>query len=260
MLTIVVDSFDGYSDLWPCFFDVFKKHWGDCPYNVKLVTNHKTYDGVETIQVGDEICWSERTKKAVEQVETEYILLLLEDYLFGEVINNDSIVKIFDFITSNKINYLRLMNIPKSRFSDEEVYSLYADEEYAINLQAAIWKKEFLIESLNRYPGSAWDFEIGFLRAAVNAEHKVIDGCFGLAKDPLHIRNGVLKGKWFPNEIKYFAKLGINISWKERGKLSIVSLLIYKFRIWIRDRISYETRKRLKIFFMKIGMKFASDL
>ena len=37
MLTVLIDSFDGYSDLWPTFFAAFSKHWPTCPYPVRLV-------------------------------------------------------------------------------------------------------------------------------------------------------------------------------------------------------------------------------
>ena len=238
MLTIVVDSFDGYSDLWSCFFSVFKKQWFDCPYDIKLVSNYKKYDGIDTITVGEETCWSERTLKAIKQVDTEYVLLLLEDYLFGEPVKNDEIEKALSFMKKEGARYLRLTNIPPSRFSKgEEFFPLYADEEYAINLQAAIWEKSFLIESLEKYSGNAWEFEIGFLRIAVNSEHVVLNDCYGMAKDPLHVRNGVLKGKWFPKEIKYFTKQGIDISWQDRGKLPFIQMSKYYVSVWLKNRL-----------------------
>ena len=142
----------------------------------------------------------------------------------------------------------------------DEIFPLYEDEEYAVNLQAAIWKKDFLIESLKKFPGNAWEFEVGFLRNAVGGTHKEMVGCYGVLKDPLHIRNGVLKGKWFPSEIKFFTEKGFNISWQQRGKLSGKQVLKYKLSIGLKNKISYKTRKRLKKILKKIGIKFVSDL
>lgn len=260
-MVILVDSFDMYSDLWPCFFSVFKKQWPDCPYDVKLVSNEKKFPGIDTIAVGEETCWSERTLKAVKQLDSDYVMLLLEDYLFGEMIKTKEIEDVIAFIEKEGAKYLRLTNIPESRFNDdEEIFPLYADEEYGINLQASVWKKDFLIEALQKYPGSAWDFEIGFLREAINSEHMVLEGCYGMATDPLHIHNGVLKGKWFPKEIKYFQKQGIDISWQERGKLSSLSLIKYNLSVWLKNKLSYKMRKNLKSVLRKFGVKFASDL
>lgn len=261
MLTIIIDSFDGYSDLWPSFFEIFRKQWSDCPYDIKLVSNEKTFDGVETICVGEETCWSERTLKAVSQITTDYVLLLLEDYFFGEKVKNEDIEKIVSFIREQNAKYMRLTNIPESRFSKgDEIFPLYEDEEYAVNLQAAIWEKDFLIESLKKFPGNAWDFEVGFLKNAVCGTHKEMVGCFGVLKDPLNIRNGVLKGKWFPSEIKFFTENGFNISWQQRGKLSGKQVLKYKLSIGLKNKISYKTRKRLKKILKKFGIKFVSDL
>lgn len=261
MLTIVVDSFDGYSDLWPSFFEIFKKNWPDCPYQLKLVSNHKVHSNIDTICTGDETCWSERTYKALKQIDTEYVLLLLEDYFLGELVKNDSITEIIEYMKQNNADYFRLTNIPTSRFSNgEKFFNLYADEEYAINLQASIWRTTFLLESLKKYPGNAWEFEIGFLKEAVKANHKPLINCFGVSIDPLHIHNGVLKGKWFPKEIKYFSKQGIDIQWQERGKLSFWQNTKYHIAFNLKEKMSYKMRKRVKSVLKKIGVKFVSDL
>ena len=261
MLTIVIDSFDGYSDLWPCFFDVFKKQWSDCPYDVKLVSNHKVFNEIDTICVGNEVCWSDRTLKAIEKIDTDYILLLLEDYLLGQPVKNIDIENTLNFMKNNNAKYLRLTNIPQSRFNKrDDIFPLYEDEEYAINLQASIWKKSFLIESLKKHPGNAWKFEIGFLKSAVNAKHTTLNGCYGMSKDPLHIRNGVLKGKWFPKEIRYFESQGFDIPWQQRGKLSFAQILKYNISVGIKNKLSYKMRKRIKSILKKFGTKFVSDL
>ena len=261
MLTIVVDSFDGYSDLWPSFFSVFERNWSDCPYQVKLVSNNKTYNGIDTICTGTETCWSKRTYKAINQIQSEYVLLLLEDYLLGEIVNNAQFSEAIVYMQENNAKYLRLTNIPNSRFSNgEKFFPLYADEEYAINLQAAIWRTDFLLESLKKYPGNAWEFEIGFLRETVGSTHEPLKKCFGMSKDPLHIHNGVLKGKWFPKEITYFSKQGIDIQWQKRGKLSFFQSVKYNLSFWLKEKMSYKMRKRVKSILRKLGVKFVSDL
>lgn len=260
-MTIIVDSFDGYSDLWPVFFAVFEKQWPDCPFDIKLVSNFHTYKDICVINVGLETSWSDRTLKALKQIETEYIILLLEDYLFGKSINTEEINKALEFAKTQNIKYLRFTNIPKSRFhTKEDIFPLYQDEEYAINLQAAIWKKDYLIEILEKYPGNAWEVEVALLRETVNAEHKVLEGCFGMQFDPLHIRNGVLKGKWFPKEIKYFKSIGIDVQWNERGKLNCLQVMKYNSQIWLKEHLSYDSRKKIKSILKKCGVKFISDL
>lgn len=260
-LTVMVVSYDGYSDIWPVFFSCMNKNWHDCPFDVRLVSNQKQYEGVNMINVGPETCWTERVLSALQKIDTEYVLLLLEDYLIGSPVHTDKVINVMDFIRTNHGRYVRLTNIPRSKFNDKDsIFPIYEDEEYAVNLQAAIWKTEFLVESLSRYSGNAWEFEIGFLRDAIQAEHKVMQGCFGLKSDPLYVHNGVLKGKWFRKEIKYFKKQGISVNWIERGRLSWVQELRFELALWIKDRMSYKWRKRIKCILKKLGMKFVSDL
>jgi len=70
----------------------------------------------------------------------------------------------------------------------------------------------------------------------------------------------VLKGKWFPKEIDYFTRQGIDISWKERGKLSFGQMTKYYISVGVRNKLSYKMRKRIKAILKKFGMKFVSDL
>lgn len=260
-VTIIVDSFDGYSDIWPTFFDIFKTYWKDCPFEIKLVSNEKTFDGVETILTGKETTWSDRTLSALKQVDTQYVLLLLEDYLLAKNVNSKQVLEAVDFLCKNNGKYLRFTNIPKSRFSNknDDVFCLYEDEEYAVNLQASLWEKSFLEKSLKKYKGSAWNFEIGFLSETVDAPHIPLEGCYGLKNDPLNILNGVLKGKWFPSSIRYFKKRGFNIDWTGRGKLSFKQCLKYNISQYVKNSLSYSQRKILKKMLMKLGVKFVSN-
>lgn len=261
-MVILVDSFDGYSDIWPAFFKIFEHYWSDCPYKIYLVSNDKEFAGVDTIKTGKEISWTDRTLKAVEQIEEKYILLLLEDYLLGDKINSEEVFECLDFMEKNDVKYLRLTDIPASRFSsdEEKIYALYQDEEYAVNLQASIWEKEFLIASLKKYKGNAWNFEVGFLSEAVHAEHLQLEGCYALKKDPLDIHNGVLKGKWFPSALHYFKRRGFEIEWQNRGKLTPIESILYNTKVFVKNHVSYNMRIKIKGMLRKLGMKFVSDL
>lgn len=261
-MTILVDSFDGYSDIWPTFFSIFKHYWPDCGYKIRLVSNSKEYNGSNVIKTGEEVSWCERTLKAVNQVEEKYVLLLLEDYLLGKEVKSEEISECLDFIEKNNVKYLRLTPIPKSRFPSAEGKTdfLYSDEEYAVNLQASIWDREFLIESLKKYNGNAWDFELGFLSEAVNSGHSRLDGCYALKNDPLSIHNGVLKGKWFPSALRYYKRRGFKIDWKSRGKLSFKESFKYNIKVFVKNHISYGMRIKVKSLLKSLGVKFVSDL
>lgn len=261
-LVILVDSFDGYSDLWPTFFLFFDKNWKDCPYKLKLVSNFKNYQGIETILIGEELSWSDRTYKAVLELNCEYVMLLLEDYFIGNKVNNNEIIRILNFMKHNDSRYFRLTNFPKSRNNKKksDIFSIYEDEEYGVNLQASIWKKDFLLDVLKEVKGNAWQFELYFLKKTIESNHKPMQGCYGSVVDPLCIKNGVIKGKWYPSTLKYFGKSGIHIDTSKREILNLYEQIKYKLMIILKEHISYSLRKKMKKAATMLGVKFVSDI
>lgn len=263
-LAIVILSFDGYKDVWPYFFSAFNKYWPDCVYPVYLVNNEADVNyNVNVINVGKETTWCDRAKKAIDQIDSDYILLLLEDYLIGTKVENSEVEKAMSFIIENNAKYFRITNIPKKRAKaqiDYEIYPIEENEEYGINLQASIWKKDFLLSTLNEVEGSAWNYEIHFLKQAINANTSdSLNGCFVSTTKIIDIHNGILKGKWFPKTIKYFKKKGIIIDYEYRGKLSINEVIRYNVRFQLRENMPYNLRKTTKKILRKLGVKFVSE-
>ena len=263
-LSIVVLSFDGYMDVWPYFFEAYKKFWADCYYPIYLVNNEAKveFENVTVINTGKEIDWCDRARNAIKMIDTKYIVLLLDDYLIGEKVGNADIDQTMEFMVNNNVEYLRLINIP--RYRGKEVYSngfynIYKNEEYGINLQASIWEKDFLLQGLNNSSGSAWEFEINYLRQAIASKCEPFSKCYVNTHNILDIHNGILKGKWFPNTIRYFQKIGINIDHNERGKLSFREVSSYSIRVFLKERIPYWLRKIIKRFLKRLGVKFISE-
>jgi len=263
-LAIVVLSFDGYKDVWPYFFAVLNKYWSDCTYPIYLVNNEAKveYKNVHVIHTGKEVNWCDRARKAIQQIDSEHILLLLEDYLIGTKVNNGNVEEILNFINKNDVKYFRITNIPHLRSkmkNTNNIYPILKNEEYGINLQASIWKKEYLLTSLKVVDGSAWEFEIDFLKKAMNAKDEPFCDCFVSTSNIIDIHNGILKGKWFPKTIRYFRKRGIKIDYINRGKLSFKEVIEYNIRFQLRERIPYGLRKKMKKILIKFGLKFVSD-
>lgn len=260
-MSILVLSFDGYSDVWEAFFKTKNRYWGTCKYKTRLVSNYKVYPGVETICVGEEICWSDRTLKALEYVNEPYVMLLLEDYLLASDVNTKEIDEALNYIVENDINYLRIITIPKSKNVSiyRDIYiPIYANEEYGINLQASIWKTSYLKESILKFYGSPWDFEIGFLAETINSSATPMQSCYMTEHNLINIKNGVLKGKWFPSVLKYYSRMGIDFNWENRGKLSFYDECKYELKVKLKNILGYKARRIIKRVLVVLGMKFVS--
>ena len=96
-VTILVQSCDQNEDLWPVFFEVFFRQWPECPYNVILNTETKQFHCKEHIistinldcDVSDALSvpWSDRYIHVLNQINTKYVLVFLDDFFPRESIS-----------------------------------------------------------------------------------------------------------------------------------------------------------------------------
>ena len=83
-VSIVVSSCDGYKDLWPLFWGFAEKN-GYLGVAFYLVTDKPTDNcspRFPAIYPPSPLEFSERFLFALEKIDSEYILVLLDDYMF----------------------------------------------------------------------------------------------------------------------------------------------------------------------------------
>lgn len=262
---IAVISFDGYKDVWTSFFKIFYANWPNCPFKVYLINNSLHLPCANLINTGPETNWCDRAERALKMISEENIFLMLEDYFFGQTVDNQRVSALLDYYESNNCRYLRIINKPHQRHIKSRhgnFVPIYANEEYGINLQPAIWDKTYLLSVLSRISGtrSAWDFEITLLEEAQKSANELLNGCYTTTNNYLNIHNGILKGKWFPQEIKYFAKKNLPIEIGARPVLTIKEFWNYKIRCFIREHISYQSRKLIKHILIKFRVRFVTEI
>lgn len=265
-LSIYISTFDGYSDLWDSFFTAFDKFFPDCPYNVYMTTNHKSYqrDNLKIIKTGQETTWMNRIKASIYQVDSEYILFMLEDYLIGKKVDTKEIEEIIDFMDNNAINYYRLQDIPRSQSNYKNINYLgkiNSKQKYGINTICSIWKKEFLIEIINHANGveSAWDFEVYLCNRFNSLNKKYIPNCCVDKRDILAIKNGVYRGVWFKDTVKYFKKCGLDIDTKDRKIMSTMTQFKFNVKTYISNNMTIRQKDIIKSILRKCGLSFLSD-
>ena len=90
-LALLVVSCDKYSDLWDIFWILIEKYWNDCTLTKYLGTNYFNYakNNVRTIQVGEDRSWAENVRKMLEQVQENYVVMMLEDFFIDRRIINE---------------------------------------------------------------------------------------------------------------------------------------------------------------------------
>ena len=238
-LAVLVLSCDRYSDAWEPFFNMYFKYWEDCPYKIYLCSETKEFNHprVKTIKPGKVLGWSELLKWALENVEEDYFIFLLEDYIFLKPVSTERIEKHFRILKDTNSNYLRLFPCPGP---DEPLEGypgigvIKPGSAYRTCTQAAIWKKEAL-QAIIDPTESAWDFEIIGVKRAEN-----LDGMFLCVEidekgDPLengdypitYFCTAINRGKWRRDAVEIIRKHGFNVDLKARPQESLKTK--YKF-------------------------------
>lgn len=201
-LTIVVSSSDGYSELWDPFFKQLFKNWEslnahNSHVKIILVSNTKQYSNKRVLSSLShaEKGWSGNMREALNQVKTNYILYLQEDYFIYSRVNEKRIQEILYSMRANGIAYTELYieksaaNLPSNpKLEDSVIKPKEAD--YRNSLQASIWEKK-VFDWLLYKDESPWQFEI-----IGNERSKgVIQEFWGLSSNPpIQYINVVEKG------------------------------------------------------------------
>jgi hypothetical protein len=211
-VSAVVLSHDGYADLWPIFFELLFRFWPDLPYPLHLVSNHRTFSDsrVTPVRVGDDRSWSDTLARALGDIPSRYVLLLLEDYFLTGPVDTARIARLHAAMVKLGAVYLRLAPAPNPDgpypgFPD--IGFIATGAPYRSSLQIAFWERSTLL-GLLRQDETAWDFELNGSRRSDQ-----ITDPFLSVYDPctLPYRHAVRRGRWIPGAIRQFAMLGITI-------------------------------------------------
>lgn len=261
---IYISSFDGYSDCWDSFFDIFNTFWSDCEFKKYLVTNYESpnYKGTELIKVGKEKNWVDRTVRSLEAVNEKYILFLLEDYFLSKKIQNEEIEKIVNYMDCNKVFYYRLSK-SSVKFRGKYVTDIPYNQSYSVSLQPAIWNKKALVEILKECSHdvqSAWDFEVFLDKKYKKGENKeYIPGIKYDNRDLLGYKNGILKGKWILSTIKYYRKKGIYIDTSKRDVQKVSENVMFNIKYYFSNLAPQRIKKMIKNIMKKLGYRFFTE-
>jgi hypothetical protein len=251
---VLVLSCDKYADAWKPFFSLFRKFWPQCPYPVYLGTNKKKeeFPGVTVVLSGEAKDWSTDTKKILEQIPENYVIVLLEDYFLLGQVDQPWLSECLDYMQKNNAAFMRIASFRKDH---EPMYAFEgatcqerfgitrADAPFRLNLQAGIWNKNELI-SLLKEGESPWEFEVNgsvrsrdskksFLGIAESSEKDIISG-------PIpYLCTAITKGTWMRETLSLCKKENVEVDFSKRPIES--SWEYFKRRIY--HGFSYPNRK-----------------
>lgn len=212
--------------------------------------------------------WSDRLISCLKQIETEYIMFLLDDFFLHSEVKQDRIEEIclwLDNDEQKKIANFQLYPL-SSEYDLEEKYSGFVKAKgsypYLVNCQAAVWRKKALLDILKKEE-SPWQFEDNGTRRALKKGYEFY---FLNVREPMPeekaiyhyilaitLGYGVAGGKWLFNNDRLFKKFGINVDfshrsmWKDRQEvldwIETNRIAAQKNKLFILKRIVNKIRK-----------------
>lgn len=206
-LTLLIHSCDKFSDLWDAHIKLLNQNWPDRNIHTMLVSDKtcdKTFEGIDLYFAGDGAELSDRTRYALQFVDTEYVLITLDDYFPIHRIDSEKIERLLDIMDAENLDYIRLFSDPNShsKFKNyDKLYEISLDTNYQVNLYQGIWKKSFVEKTIGQTM-NAWQYEVSLTRIAKTIGAKCV-----LSKGKeFEILDVVRKGKLLNKANRYLKK------------------------------------------------------
>ena len=238
-VSIIVSSTDKYAELWDPFFKLLFSQWkslntvnSDLP--IYLISNKKEYNNprVQNVKIPQEKSWSDNMLVTLENVKTDYTIILLEDFFINHL-DEKRMADILKVAQDNKIVYIQLTDLGPEYTNGgryEHLDGLFKKAKYddfRTSLSACLWRTEdlrFLLKSGE----NPWEFE----SAPGNSRSQGMRGDFlqVLENPPLVYLNMAFRG-YLVNENVQKAKTELGIT-MEKGKLPLDS--DHRFAMWFK--------------------------
>ncbi len=231
--TFLLNSCDTFEDTWEPFFKCLELHWHNFDMPVVLNTESKQYSykdlNIKSFSLYGEssnIPWGKRLKDTLKLIDTEYILFMLDDFFIVDDVNTEMIEKCFNYMNENKnISVFYFHHTPNTGNIKSDKYEnfelLPKNGNYRFNCQAAIWRKDRLIDFIKE-DESPWDWEIfGSIRS-----RKYNDEFYTIGynvTEPINYNmyaNGtaICRGKWVESiVVPLFKELDVDVDYSIRG-------------------------------------------
>jgi hypothetical protein len=148
--SVLVLSCDKNEGLLNIFFDFYKRNWSDCPYKIYLgVENAKIqYDGVVTLNSSVRP-WAGRVMDYLKQIDTDYVLIILDDFILEQPADTGRIDKFLSYMQENKniatVSIADIYDNNNQKSDYEGLLRRTARANYLLNLQVGIWNKAVLL-------------------------------------------------------------------------------------------------------------------
>lgn len=251
-VSLLIIGFDPYKDVWDVYFQLLEQYYPDRPKTF-LATNgmRPQYPNVIVIPTSNECEWSMKVNKSLERIDSEYIVLLLEDFFTTRSVNNYELQELVRLMDNNSLNYCKLLNQSrikgKKYLGKDYLRVIDTKDEYGISLQPAIWRKSFLKELIGEGNYNAWIFEFQQNKYKRHNQNRI--DCIADKRNILQVTHAVVQSRYLRSAIRIFSKQGYTIKTTQRPMLSRRD----NFKYWLKRFASEYTPKPFRMILKEAG-------
>lgn len=246
-ITFLVCSCDKYEDAWHPFFELLHIYAGALPgcqfvLNTETKQYHSPHYDIRTVNTPGHTTWSQRMRHVMEQIDTEFVFLLLDDFFIKAPFDHQRFQKVLNYMREDPtvgIVNIAPRNIPEAEAEQlddpsgdisvhddmEEQFFIrnQTRETIRIGFAPTIWRTSFLL-SLIRDHENIWLFEEYVGQRASQTPMKIVryithapavfDYDFYICRGM-----GITCGKWLPGNEPFFLSHGLHVDVQKLGVL-----------------------------------------
>lgn len=252
--TIIVQSTDGFSDCWIPFFELLSRYWPDCQAPILLNTETKSYSHpkLDIRSTKNATCspswptWSESVLHALSLVETEFVLLTLDDMLPSAPVDVDALERCLRLMKRDGHSAVTLTQHgtrrPTKPSANDLLLEITQTARYRISSCPTLWRVEAL-KSYLRPHENVWEFEImGSRRARKRPDSLFIANPEAVGNNGEGIMpyfqgavdTAIVKGRWQRGIEEFFDSRGIPMDYETRGFFTPPPWIFQKVRVLMK--------------------------
>ncbi len=246
--TVVFQTCDNFADCWLPFFSLFQRYWPDCPCQIVMSTESRsfTFPGLDIRPFlaarsgARSMDWSDRLRACLETIRTSFVFHIQDDYFLQNPVDSRLIAEALVVMKEEGLTHVGLTPFgPRGRLRSTKREWLCETPRlcaYRVNTQVGLWNRKDYMDYLQ--PGeSCWQFEILGSWRSRGRPHRFanINPQLFRAKPPVdYIGTGILKGRWHPAMPALFQSHDLDVDFSKRGMYRPVSRLASKLDILMR--------------------------
>ena len=212
VLTVGCDDYVDILELSLYYKDKYWDHSCQWPYLLATQSVKPKREGFDRVVfAGKDSQWTDRLKKALEEINEEYIILLLDDFYWEENIDSEMIYAMIQYMKENNVGSLNFAKCGQER-SSIGYTEVKQGEPFRISITPSIWKKEYL-EMINYDGINVFSAERVFSENSNEHDEKVVR-C-----SQIKMVHAIRQGTWTKDAYRSFKENKVPISlYKNRGK------------------------------------------